>query len=253
MSADTFLPWALSVALLSVRLTVAVALSPVFSAYGVPALVRTFLVLALAVLTSASHPPAAIAVMASAGTALLIPAVLAEIMTGALLGLGVHLSMAAVAIAGRLLDVQIGFGLGAVFDPVTRSSSSVLASLASLLGVTLFVTSDAPLHLAQLIARSLEVLPLGVLPSFDDPLRQLSSAGEMFTLALALAAPVVAAMLLVDVAMAVMSRNMPQINVLILAMPLKVLVGYFMLILSLGSWLPLLQQAFGRLGLAGDL
>jgi len=241
------LPWLLSVALLTVRLTVAVALSPALSAYGVPAIVRIALTLILAALTFAYHGPVPAAADWVAEPGLLLIPVLAEVFIGALLGLGVHVVLAAFALAGRLLDVQTGFAIGSVFDPVTRTSSNVLGTLLSLLGVTLFFVSDAHLQLARLIAESIDVFPLGQLPALHDPMQPLLASGAMFTLGLALAAPVAIALLLTDLAVGVMSRNMPQVNVLVLAIPIKVVVGYAVLALSVLGWTPLVQQAFGRM------
>jgi flagellar biosynthetic protein FliR len=133
---------------------------------------------------------------------MLVP-VLAELLIGVLLGLGVLVVLAALALAGRLIDVQIGFAIASVFDPVTRTSGNVLGSLVSLLGVTLFFVSDAHLQLVQLISRSIDLLPLGELPAFDDPMRPLLAAGSMFALGLALAAPVAVALLLTDAAITI--------------------------------------------------
>lgn len=254
MNVDAFVPWGLCVALLTVRLTVALALSPALASHGLPATVRVALVLALAALTFAyRNPLPAAAVWAREPAALLMP-VLTEVLVGALLGLGVHVVMAALSLAGRLMDVQIGFALGSVFDPVTRSSSNVLGSLASLIGVTLFVTGGAHLQLAELISQSLDALPLGQMPPIEDPLQPLLAAGTMFGTGLALAAPVAIALLIVDLAVAVASRNMPQVNVLVLATPVKVVVGYAVLALTVAGWAPLLQRAFtntaGALGMS---
>lgn len=145
------------------------------------------------------------------------------------------------------MDVQIGFALGSIFDPVTRTSSNVLGSMVSLLGVTLFVVSDAHLQLAQLIAQSMDALPLGEFPALNDPMQPLLAAGSMFALGLAFAGPVAVALLLTDLAVGVASRNMPQVNVLVLAIPIKVIVGYAVLALAVVGWAPLLQQGFGRM------
>jgi flagellar biosynthesis protein FliR len=246
VSADAMWPWGLSVALLAVRLTVAVALSPALAAYGIPATVRLALVFALAALTFAHRPPLAAAAGWMSAPGSLLAAVAAEVMIGALLGLALHVVMAALVLAGRLMDVQIGFAIGSIFDPVTQASSNVLGSLVSLLGVTLFVLGDVHLRLAQLVSQSIDVLPLGELPTLAEPGRPLLAAGAMFTLGAAFAAPVAAALLLTDIAIGVASRNMPQLNVLILAMPVKVVVGYAVLALSVASWGPWLQQGLDR-------
>jgi flagellar biosynthetic protein FliR len=247
MYTDALLPWVLSVALLAVRLGVAVALSPALTSYGVPAIVRIVLTVTLAALTFAHRNSVPAATQWAAQPTLLVMPILTEIFIGALLGLGVHVVLAALALAGRLLDVQIGFAMGSVFDPVTRTSSNVLGSMVSLLGVTLFVTSDAHLQLAQLIANSLETLPLGLPPTLDDPLQLLLAAGSMFSIGLAFAAPVAIALLLSDLAIGIASRNMPQVNVLVLAIPVKVLVGYGVLALAVLGWVPLLQQGYARM------
>jgi flagellar biosynthesis protein FliR len=247
MNLDPFLPWILSVALLSVRLTMALALSPALTAYGVPAIVRAALILALAALSFVDRSPVSAAATWAQDPALLLNPVLAELFIGSLLGLGVQVVLAAFALAGRLMDVQIGFAIGSVFDPVTRTSSNVLGSMISLLGVTLFFVTDAHLVLAQLLSRSIDVLPLGEFPALVDPIRPLVAAGSIFTLGLALAAPVAMALLLTDLVVGVASRNLPQVNVLMLATPIKIIVGYFVLALSVVGWAPLVRQGFGRM------
>lgn len=246
MTSVDLLPWILSVALLTVRLTLALALSPALSAYGVPATVRIALTLALATLTFAYRTPLPEAAVWAADPGLLIAPVLIECIVGALLGLGVHLVLAALALAGRLMDVQIGFAMGSVFDPVTRTGSNVIGSITTLLGITLLVASDAHLQLAQLLSQSIDAFPLGRLPPLNDPMRLMLAAGTMFTLGLSLAAPVAVALLLTDLAIGVASRNMPQINVLVLALPVKVTVAFLVFAISVVGWGPRLQEGFSH-------
>jgi flagellar biosynthetic protein FliR len=243
MNSAALLTWAFSVMLLTVRLSVAVALSPALSSYGVPTMVRGSLTIALAVLTFANRAPVPDADAWLVTPGAMIAPILAEVLVGALLGLGVHVLLGAFSLAGRLMDVQIGFAIGSVFDPVTRASSNILGSLLSLIGVALFVISNAHLELARLVATSIDVLPLGAMPALDNPLQPLLAAGSMFALGLAFAGPVVVALLLTDVAIAVTSRNMPQLNVLVLAIPVKVIVAYLVLSIAVLGWGPLMQQA----------
>lgn len=243
------LAWLVAVMLLSVRLGVAVGTAPPFTAYGVPAFVRLLLVVALAALAAggATVVPGQMQQLVDEPQRLLL-AVGAEAFIGMMLGLGTHIVLAAFAFAGRLLDIQIGFGIGSVFDPVTRASANVMASLMSVLGVTLFFITDAHLALASLVTRSATVFPLGTMPTFDDPMRMLAAAGAMFSMGLALAAPVVLALLVADVLVGVASRNLPQVNVLMLSIPLKVLVGYMVLAVSVLAWAPVSATFFGLAG-----
>jgi flagellar biosynthetic protein FliR len=171
-------------------------------------------------------------------------AVAAEAFSGALLGLSVHVALAAFSIAGRLLDIQIGFGIGSIFDPVTRASSNAITSLFSLLGVTLFVVSGAHVELASMLATSFSVFPLGKFPQLNDPLRMVTAAGAMFTFGVVLATPVALALLFTDLVVGVISRNSPQMNALLLTIPVKVIIGLAVLALSIGTWQPAVKQLF---------
>lgn len=238
-------PWALSALLLSLRLGVALAMSPPLSAYGVPTSVRLALVFALSMLTlSAPGAPTLDRSLLQSPEALLVAGA-AEMFVGMVLGLGVHVVLAAFAVAGRLLDVQIGFGIGSIFDPVTRASQNVMGALFSLAGVTLFFVTDAHLALAGMLAGTLGIFPIGQWPSFADPMPLLTAAGSMFAFGLALAAPVAIALVLTDLFVGITSRNMPQINVLVLSIPLKVLIAYFVLALSVRGWAPITARMFG--------
>lgn len=237
-------PWFLATLLLSVRMTVALGLSPALTSFGVPGMVRLVLVFVLSALTVSTAPAA----LSIASINQFIAAAAAEMFLGMLLGLGVHVVLGAFAICGRLLDVQIGFGIGAVFDPVTRTGQNVMGSLMSLIGVTLFFVTDAHLSLAAMLASSLKTFPIGQMPSFADPMPLLSAAGRMFSIGLTLAAPVAIALVLTDVFVGIASRNMPQVNVLVLSIPLKVLIAYFVLALSVRAWAPITQHLFSLVG-----
>jgi flagellar biosynthetic protein FliR len=246
MAVDPVLPWVLCVLLLTVRLTAAVALSPAFTAFGLPMSVRLALTFAVAALVFADGRPVPQAQGWADDPARLLGPVLVELGIGALMGLSVQVVLAAFSVAGRLMDVQAGFAIGSIFDPLTRSSTNVLGSLLGLLGVALFVAGDAHLELIRLVARSVDVFPLGTVPALDDPMRPLLAAGWMFALGLALAAPLALALLVADLAVGAVSRNMVQMNVLMLAIPFKILLAYAILAAVVPAWGPLVRGAFAR-------
>jgi len=238
--------WLVGVLLFSVRLIVAMALSPALSSYGLPMVVRVVLVFVLAALVQSAPNVSPHAIPGSPESFLL--AVVAEVFLGMLLGLGVLIVFAAFAITGRMLDVQIGFGIGSVFDPVMRTNQNVMGSLLSLVGVTLFFATDAHLALAAMLASSTKVFPIGQFPAINNPFPLLSASGSMFAMGLALAAPVAVAMVLTDLFVGITLRNMPQMNVLVLSIPLKVLIAYFVLALSVRAWAPMTHRMFNVVG-----
>lgn len=226
---DALQAFAATALLLATRLGALLLATPPFGALAVPASVRLLVVLALAaVLAPAVDPAAAVAAAADLGT--LLAALAGEAALGLTMALGVALAFAAFQIGARLLDVQIGFGIGQVFDPATRQQLPVLAGLAAPLALVLFVTADAHHAMLRAVAVGLERFPPGApwplgsaLDAAIGPV--LVQASAAFSLGFALVAPVVFALALVDLGLGVLARNLPQMNMFVLGIPVKVVAG----------------------------
>jgi flagellar biosynthetic protein FliR len=217
--------------LVSMRMAGLLLLAPPFSSLAVPVLVRGAFVLGL----SAALWPAHGGTLAGAlpWSTLATWAVL-EFATGALMALGVNIGFAAFAIGARILDVQIGFGIGQVLDPATRQRMPVLSAAFVLLAPVLFVLADCHHVMLRAMARGLERFPLGTTWSAEAASQAVWPLVQgMFTLGLAMVAPIVFCLVLVELALGVVSRNLPQMNVFILGIPIKVLSG----LAALGAWM----------------
>lgn len=215
--------------LLSVRVTGMLLLTPVFSAARIPGSAKVVLVLGLATALSMGWAPAS---SSTVSLDITIGQIASEFVLGATLGLGVALAFAAFSIAGRVLDVQIGFGLAEVFDPATARPISALDAAFSRTGVLVFLLVNGHHALLRSLAASIERFPIGapwrVVDSAEALMRQ---AGGLFGLAFSLVAPAVFCILLVEVALGVVARNLPQMNMFVLALPVKVIVGLTVLAL----------------------
>lgn len=219
--------WLTAVVLCTLRLSAALLLAPFWQVLGLPMRVRALVILAFAAtLVSATRAvPGAV----PDGLPALLAAALNEVLTGALMAFGVFTAFAAFAFAGNALDMQVGFNIANVFDPVTRSQSPLLASLFALTAVALFFTLDAHHALMRGFAWSLERIPLGGPAPRPDAQALARQFGAVFTLGLALAAPVVFCLFFVELAMAVLSRNLQQLNVFVLGTPVKIVIGLVLL------------------------
>jgi flagellar biosynthetic protein FliR len=215
--------WLTAVLLCSLRLSALLLLTPLLQALGLPVRVRLVLILALsAMLVSGMHLSAAAAPL---DLPAMIGAGINELFTGALMAYGIFAAFAAFSFAGNALDLQIGFNIANVFDPVTHSQSPLIASLLGMLAVALFFGMDAHHALLRGFAYSLERVPLGRPLSVPDPALLIKQFGTVFTLGLMLAAPVLFCLFLIELAMAVLSRNLQQMNIFILGAPVKIAVG----------------------------
>jgi flagellar biosynthetic protein FliR len=193
--------------------------------------VRVVLVMALACVTALPFGTASLPQPASVGE--LVQAVLAEAGVGAVLGLGILMAFAGFNLAGRLVDLQIGFGIAQVFDPATRSSVPIVSAVFGLLAAVFFFTVDGHHALLRGIAYSVERFPIGAGWSAGTAAEGIvQQAGALFTLGFALAAPIVLGLTLVEFALGVVSRNLPQMNMFVLGVPVKILAG----LVALSVW-----------------
>jgi flagellar biosynthetic protein FliR len=182
--------------------------------------------------------------MSSGQPAALATAALNELVWGTLLAFTVLAGFAAFQLAGRILDIQLGFGVVGLIDPGTRTQAPLIGTLLNMTAVLTFFLVGGHQLLLRGLAFSLQSIPpgtaLGALPLGVV----VGQFGAMFLSAALLAAPVMTVVLLADVAMAIMARTMPQMNVFIIGLPLKILVGLVVLAVSLGLLGPLFTRIF---------
>lgn len=240
------LRWLTAVMLVSIRLGVVFLLTPVFSLIGLPVNVRVLLVLAFAaMLVSGMSANLYIAVPVAPGA--LAVAALNELALGSLLAFALLAGFAAFQLGGRILDIQLGFGVAQLIDPTTRGQAPLLGTILNMAAVLLFFAIGGHRLLLKGLAFSLYAVPPGSSLS-GIPLRLLiEQFGAMFVNAMLVAGPVVIVVLLVDVALAIMSRTLPQMNIFIVGLPLKILVGLVVLAIAMGSFAPTFSRIFAGL------
>jgi len=230
VSFDLFAPGSpQTLVLLAVRLSGMVLVAPVFSTKAVPVTVRTCIIILLTALLQ----PMALAQMTS------VPAItpetfVAEALIGFALGLGAALLVGAASVAGDLMGMQVGLSGAAVLDPINNSSENVLGTFGNLFAVTLLLAVDAHLVMIDAVARSVQMIPVGGGIHAVGIYAMVRSASVLFGLGLQFAAPVVAAVLIANCALAILSRAAPQLNILSVAFPVQIGIG----LVALGASIP---------------
>jgi flagellar biosynthetic protein FliR len=245
------LVWLVAAFLVAIRIAPLFVLAPVFGTADVPVRIRVFLALAFAALLATglgvAGEPGARDALESPGT--LLAAAATELAIGVVMVFGVLAAFGAFLFGGRLLDIQIGFGIANVFDPVTRSQGPLLGTALNLLAVVAFFAIDGHHMLIRGFAWSLEKLPPGRSLAALDAAAVVQQFGLVFAYGLAVVAPSVIILLLLDVGLAVAARTMPQMNIFIVAMPLKIIVGVLTLAISLRYLAPALARIYDSIGL----
>lgn len=239
----------MSTLLLSARVAGATMIAPVLGPAQIPATARVAFTLVLSsVLVAVTQVPAA----SGLDVYELALGMGAEALLGATFSFGFIAAYAATQIAGRTLDIQMGFGAANVLNPTTQTVAPLVGSLFGMVFVAVFLSLDGHHVLMKALAVSVAVIAPGA--AFDRSVwgGVLSHSTIAFTFGLALAAPVMFALLLADVAFAVFARSMPQLNVFVLSFALKILLGVSGLALSIrfaaGVLTSLAESIFGFWG-----
>lgn len=227
------------------RIAGLVVAAPVFGHLLVPPRVRAVLALALAaVLTPLVPPPPELPrdLWALAG------AMATESMLGTLIGLVAQFVFAGVQLGGQIAGMQMGFGLANLIDPQSQAQVTIVAQWEALLALLVFLALDVHHLLLRALLESFRTAPPGTVGLGALGLRgAVSLAGDLFSVGVRIAAPVLVALLLTNAALGVLSRTIPQVNVFVVGFPLNVGVGLIMLGASLPWSFRLIAGRFGAL------
>jgi flagellar biosynthetic protein FliR len=223
--------WLSLVLLVGCRVAPLFLMAPVFGSLPAPNLFRAALIVALSAAIVSASGLALSSAPASLEELLLLA--MQELVVGAALAFGLTAAFAAFLFGGRLLDFQFGFSIANLIDPVTRTQAPLLGTALQMLAVLVFFLAEGHHLLLRALAFSLERFPPGRAIGELNFAPIVAQFGAMFTLGLMLAAPAVLAVLLLDLGFALAARTMPQMNVLIVAIPFKIALGLLTLALSL--------------------
>ena len=168
-----------------------------------------------------------------------------ELITGILAGMAIRLAFAALETAASLMSLGVGFSAGAVLNPAFDSSSTAFDQFYTLTAVLIFLVTNGHHQVLRGLARAFEAVPLRSLTLTTAGQAELMQmAAGMLVSAAQIALPVVSVMLLVDMAMGLVARVAPQMNVFFLGAPVKVGVGLLVLSLALPLLIPAMTTLF---------
>lgn len=224
--------WTSAALLLSLRIAPAIGFAPPFSLVRLPKLFRLLLALGLSA-SIVSFRPDTLAGLALTPEALLVASA-RELMLGIVVVTVLQLTFGAIYLAGRTVDIQAGFGLALLIDPTSGARTPLIGTILAMLAGMLFFAADGHHELFRILAASLDALPLGrgAMPGSIGPL--LTFTSMIFVGALGTVAGVVLCLFLVDATIAMLSRTVPQMNVLVIGFQVKTVVLLVALPATLG-------------------
>ncbi len=228
--------------LLSARHSAFFVMVPGFSMRSMPVLVRIALAVGISV---AIIPPGSAALSVVAADHTFFLALGKEILVGGLAGFGVMLVFAGFQAAGALVGMQLGLGLPAILNPQFQAQDTTLESFNNLVAIFVFLAINAHHSVLAALAGLNQAIPID---SFvlAAPSRNalVDLGGQFFATALRVAFPVMAAMLLADVALGLVARLSPQIQAFFIGIPAKVGLGMLVLVLTFPGMVAMMAGGF---------
>lgn len=231
--------------LIFIRMTGLFVISPVFGRQNIPGYYKVGFSFLLAVVVSYNIPVPDLGAYNSLIAFIFL--VIKEFLVGLVLGYISYLIITALYLAGQMIDMHIGFGMVSVFDPMSNIQIPVTANLYFILTMLIFVSIDGHYLLIYAISDSFTLLPIGSRLLAGQPMIDfvVHVFASVFSIGFKIAAPVTAAIIVTDVALGVISKAVPQVNVFIIGLPLKILIGLLIILFTLSAFRNIVHVLMG--------
>lgn len=227
--------------LVFVRITAIISMLPIFGAQGVP---NTLKIGFSFICTVLFFPLVPIGEMPKElfTIPMFVFMVVKEIMVGLIISMIASFLFVPVQFAGQMLDMQIGFSMVETIDPFSEASVTITGQFHVIIFSIIFLVMNGHYFFVLAIKKSFDVIPLFTVALPDNNVIEFltNMISNLFTLALRFAAPVFSVMIMATLAMGLISRTVPQMNVFFVAMPIKIGLG----IMSIAIALPVVVALF---------
>jgi flagellar biosynthesis protein FliR len=230
------------------RVSIIIFLLPLFGAKGVPSLWKAGLSMLLAIVLLPSVPHVA----RYPDTAFeIIIGLASEAIFGFILALTVRIFFTSVQMAGHFMSFSMGFSMARAMDPQAEVQDSVITEFMYILTILMFFALDGHHIFIRALASSFKTIPPnGIVFSNSIPGILVKLSANMFLIGVKLAAPILVALFLSNLCLGIIARTVPQVNILMVGLPVNLCIGFVFLILTLGGLSPFLTDLFKKMGQA---
>lgn len=222
-------------------------IAPFFGSLNIPVTIRAAAAFAFTLvlfpvvdgLGTVAAPPS---VWAFAGS------VLAELFIGWLIGFVAYVCFSAIHMAGKVMDMQVGFAVVNVMDPTSGQQIPLIGSLLYNFGIIVFLVTNGHHVIITALAESFRMVPLAAMqPNLSLTMLLVDFTNGIFVTGMKIAMPVTFAILLVNVALGILARTMPQMNIFVVGIPLQLMVGVGVLSMLLPFYVMFLDVLFNEM------
>lgn len=171
-----------------------------------------------------------------------------EVITGLILGFLANLTFMCARIGGQFLDFQIGFSMMTSYDPSTQTNASLMERLLNMFSIVIYFAIDGHIMLIKELVNSFNSVKLGTfVVNQQSVMTSFNVFSQFFVISVKIALPVILVLLITDLVLGLMSRTVPQLNVMILGIPIKILLGLVCVIMTLPVMIKFMVSSFNAL------
>ena len=219
-----------------------IATAPLFGNISIPAPIKVGLGVMLALIIAPGVPTLpAMDPMSMSGLLILVQ----QFVIGAAMGFTIRIVLATIEMAGEIVGMTMGLGFATFFDPQSQGRSSAISQFLALLALMIYLAANLHLALLSVLADSFTSMPISALPISSHPFQILIAwGGRIFSAGVQLSLPIVAALLITNVALGILTRAAPQLNLFGIGFPVTICVGFVMIGLTLPYLITPLDRLF---------
>lgn len=245
MISGNLLDWMSWYLLILLRISAMFIVSPVFGRKNLPSTAKILFSVLLSFILVELHPNTGEILYTNLLSYSFV--CLKEIITGLILGYMTTLFFSVCFTAGQIIDMQIGFGMVQMYDSTSGEQIPVVGSILNMMMLLAFFISDGHLKLIQILSSTFDSIPVGHVRLAPELLWTVLEMFTMtFTLAVSIALPVIAASFITELALGILVRTAPQMNIFVIGLPVKIVVGIIILLLMVPAFMGLTEGVFDR-------
>lgn len=226
------------------RILALIASSPVLGNKQIPIRIKISLAMLITVIVAPNIPmPSNIEPASAEGLFILTQ----QILVGLAMGFTMRLIFTAVEMAGDLAGMQMGLGFASFYDPVNASYTPVIAQFLGILATLAFLSINGHLYMLSALADSFQAFPISTTMPSAAAFRTLAEWGTtIFSHSLQLAMPLIGSLMITNLALGILTRSAPQLNIFAVGFPITLTVGFVTLALSLPYLAPMLDHVINE-------
>ncbi len=238
-SSELLQTWIISLLWPLTRVLGVIATAPIFSDRAIPNHIKLGFGLVLTLIIIPTLPPLPqFEIFSLQGLLMLVQ----QLVIGLAIGFSMRLVFAAVEIAGLLISMGMGLGFATFYDPHSQGQSTAISQLLMLLTMLIFLSLDGHLMVVSALVQSFVTMPVTMQGTGISPLKIVQWGEIIFSLGLLLALPAVTALLITNMALGILTRTAPQLNLFGIGFPVTLSIGLIVLAVSLQGMLQPLQH-----------